>query len=375
MAEAMHIGIDARLVYYTQAGIGEYTLRLTQTLAAMYGDDRFTLLQDRRDERALVSAANVQLARTRVPSHHRVEQLLLPWVADHLQVDVFHSPDFIPPLRARVPSVITIHDLAFLIYPHFVTREGARYYGQIDRAVRRADQIIAVSESTRRDLIHMLGAPEEKITVIHEAADPQFQPEDRAAALHHVKTQFNLPDDFILFVSTIEPRKNVGGLLRAYRRLRDDYKLKPALALVGAQGWLSDDVYKLVDTLNLKSACFFLGRVSNRDLLHLYNAARCLVHPAFYEGFGLTPLEAMACGTPVIVSNVSSLPEVIGDAALLVDPQHDEEITVALWRVLTDEALQKSLRAKGLLRAAQFSWRRAAEQTMAVYRKAARCQT
>ena len=164
-------------------------------------------------------------------------------------------------------------------------------------------------------------------------------------------------------------------MLRAYRRLRDDYKLKPALAMVGAQGWLSDDVYKLVDTMNLKSACFFLGRVSNRDLLHLYNAARCLVHPAFYEGFGLTPLEAMACGTPVIVSNVSSLPEVVGDAALLVDPQHDEEITVALWRVLTDEALRKSLRAKGLLRAAQFSWRRAAEQTMAVYRKAARCQT
>ena len=141
----------------------------------------------------------------------------------------------------------------------------------------------------------------------------------------HVQALWDLPEDFILFVSTIEPRKNVGGLLRAYRRLRDDYKLTPALVLAGAQGWLSEDILALVDELNLRPYCFFLGRVNSPDLRFLYNAARCLVHPAFYEGFGLTPLEAMACGTPVIVSNVSSLPEVVGDAALLVDPQNDEE--------------------------------------------------
>jgi len=252
-----------------------------------------------------------------------------------------------------------------------VTKEGARYYGQIDRAVRRADQIIAVSESTRRDLVKMLGAPEDKLSVIYEAADPLFQPEERAVALQQVQTSYDLPPEFILFVSTIEPRKNVTGLLRAYRRLRDDYRLTPDLVLAGAPGWLCDDVYRLVETLHLKPHCHFLGRVHACDLLHLYNAALCLVHPAFYEGFGLTPLEAMACGTPVIVSNVSSLPEVVGDAALLVDPHNDEEITVALWRVLTDTALRAELRAKGLQRAAAFSWQRAAEQTMAVYRKAA----
>jgi glycosyltransferase involved in cell wall biosynthesis len=366
----MHIGIDARLVYHTRAGIGEYTLRLTQALARTFGEHRFTLLQDRRNKQPLVAARNIAVAHTFVPSHHRLEQRLLPWVVNHLATDVFHSPDFIPPLRANGPSVITIHDLAFLIYPHFLTKDSARYYGQIDRAVRRADRIIAVSESTKHDLIQKLGIPEDKITVIYEAADPLFQPEDRATALRHVQTLFEVPQEFILFVSTIEPRKNIPGLLRAYRRLRDSYKLTPALVLVGAPGWLSEDVHKLVDELHLKPYCFFLGRVSNHDLHHLYNAARCLVHPAFYEGFGVTPLEAMACGTPVVVSNVSSLPEVVGDAALLVDPENDEEITVALWRILTDTALQAELRTKGLQRAPAFSWERAASQTMEVYLQA-----
>lgn len=367
----MYVGIDARLVYYTRAGIGEYTLRLTQALAAAYPDEKFCLLQDARTLQALVEAPNLSIARSRVPSHHRIEQLMLPWVASRLNVDVFHSPDFIPPLHYRGRSVITIHDLAFLIYPHFLTKDAARYYGQIDRAVRHAHQIIAVSESTKNDLIRMLGTPEDKVSVIHEAADPRFCPLDRTEALQRVQALYDLPDKFILFVSTIEPRKNVGGLLRAYRRLRDDYKLEVGLVLVGAPGWLSDDVYTLVDKLNLRPHTFFLGRVDNPTLRYLYNAAQCLVHPAFYEGFGLTPLEAMACGTPAIVSNVSSLPEVVGDAALLVNPESDEEITVALWRLLTDQALQAELRAKGLQRAAAFSWSRAAERTMAVYRKAA----
>jgi glycosyltransferase involved in cell wall biosynthesis len=366
----MQIGIDARLVYYTRAGIGQYTLRLTHALASLYGEDRFTLLQDRRQPTPLLDEPNVATTGCLVPSHHSLEQMLLPWFVDRLKVDVFHSPDFIPPLRAGGPSVITIHDLAFLIYPHFLTKDSARYYGQIDRAVRRADRVIAVSESTKGDLIRMLGTPEDKIRVIYEAADPLFQPEDRAGALEQVQALFELPGDFILFVSTIEPRKNVTGLLRAYRRLRDDYKLTPVLVLVGARGWLCNEVDELVDKLDLRPYCFFLGSVGSHDLSHLYNAATCLVHPAFYEGFGLPPLEAMACGTPVIVSNVSSLPEVVGDAALLVNPENDEEITVALWRLLTDRVLWTELREKGLCRAAAFSWERAAQQTMAVYGEA-----
>jgi glycosyltransferase involved in cell wall biosynthesis len=367
----MQVGIDARLVYYTRAGIGEYTLRLTQALAETYPEEHFVLLQDRRQVQPLINAGNVSVVHTWVPSHHRAEQLLMPWLIGRLNLDVFHSPDFIPPLRYRGKSVITIHDLAFLIYPHFLTKDAARYYGQIDRAVRRADHIVAVSQSTKSDLVRMLGTSEDAITVIYEAADPRMRPMVRSEALQRVQALYGVPDEFILFVSTIEPRKNVGGLLRAYRRLRDDYKLTPALVLAGSPGWLSEDVYTLVAELDLKPHTHFLGRVEADDLPFLYNAARCLVHPAFYEGFGLTPLEAMACGTPVVVSNVSSLPEVVGDAAILVDPKQDEEITVALWRVLTDPALCEEMRQKGLQRAAGFSWRRAAEQTMAVYRRVA----
>ncbi len=366
----MRVGIDARLVYHTRAGIGEYTLRLTQALAATHPDDQFVLLQDYRNRQALVQAANVQAMHSLVPSHHRLESWLLPWAVDPLEVDVYHSPDFIPPRRITCPSVVTIHDLAFLIYPHFLTRESARYYGQIDRGVRAADHIIAVSQSTKHDLVRLLGAPEDKVSVIYEAADPMFHPIDSQTALQHVQALFNLSSDFILFVSTIEPRKNVNGLLRAYHRLREDYRLTPHLVLAGSPGWLSDDVYRLVDELKLRPYCHFLGHVSNCDLLQLYNAALCLVHPAFYEGFGLPPLEAMACGTPAIVANVSSLPEVVGDAALLVNPEQDEEITVALMRLLTDTALREELRTKGLLRASAFSWEGAAEQTMTVYRKA-----
>ena len=367
----MLIGIDARLVHYTQAGIGQYIIRLTQALAAINREDEFVLLQHRADTVPLVHQPNFRRSGLWTPSHHRFEQWLLGLELPHRELDVLHSPDFIPPFQNGFRSVITIHDLAFLLYPHFQTKESARYYGQIDQAVQRADHIIAVSETTKNDTCRLLGVSESKVTVIYEAAHPGLRPIDREVALQHVRARFDVPPDYILFVSTIEPRKNVAGLLRAYRRLRDDYKISHDLVLAGARGWLSDEVYALVDELDLSAHCRFLGPVTSDDLVYLYNAATCLVHPAFYEGFGLPPLEALACGTPVIVSNVGSLPEVVGDAALLVDPNDTDALAVALRRILTDPDLRVALRSKGLVRAARFSWRRAAEETMAVYRQVA----
>ena len=165
------------------------------------------------------------------------------------------------------------------------------------------------------------------------------------------------------------PTKNLPGLFQAYRKLLDDYKVPEKLVLAGSQGWLSEEVYNLVEGLDLEEHVRFLGRVPSEHLLYLYNAARLLVHPSFYEGFGLPPLEAITCGTPAIVSNVSALPEVVGDAALLVDPHDIDGLTVAMWRVLTDEDLRNSLIAKGLIRADMFSWKRAAQETLAVYRR------
>lgn len=282
-------------------------------------------------------------------------------------LDVLHSPDFIPPSRRNCKSVITIHDLVFMLYPHFLTKRAARYYGQIDEAVHRTDAIIAVSKATKQDVVRLLGVPDEKVTVIHEAASPYFRPLDRPDLMQRVKGRFGIRDDFVLFVSTIEPRKNVSTLLRAFRQFLDDYHLNVQLVLAGEKGWLYEDVFALTEELDLVQDVVFLGRVSTEELLWLYNTAEMLVAPSIYEGFGLTPLEAMACGTPVIVSNVSALPEVVGDAGLLVDPEKADEIAVAMWRVLTDDELRRCLTHKGLKRAQQFSWEKAARQTLELY--------
>ncbi|MER2599592.1 MAG: glycosyltransferase family 1 protein [Caldilineales bacterium] len=373
----MRIAIDARIAHYTGAGIGQYTIHLAQALARLDATNRYLLLQHRSDHRPLATGEHVSRSGLWTPSHHRREQTLLAAelrlrrMAQKLEIDLLHSPDFIPPLRAHgFKSVITVHDLAFLRWPHFLTEDSARYYGQIDAAVERADHIIAVSQSTRDDLVKLVGASASKITVVYEAADPLYRPLSRAEALASLRHKFPLPDEFILFVSTIEPRKNITTLLHAYRRLLDSYKVSAGLVLAGATGWLAEQIFETVEQLKLQAHVTFLGRVQNGDLVYLYNLATCLAHPAHYEGFGLTPLEAMACGLPVVVSNVSSLPEVVGDAGLLVDPHSEEDLAVALQRLLDDEALRASLRAKGLARARTFSWQRAAEETLAVYQRA-----
>lgn len=365
----MRIGIDARLVYYSQAGIGQYILNLVRELARLDKEDDFLVLQSRKDKMVLTEGGNVSRRSLWTPSHHRLEQWTLPLEIGRLGLDILHSPDFIPPFRRNCKSIITIHDLAFLLYPHLLTAESARYYGQIDQAVHNTDHVIAVSEATKQDAIRLLGVPQSKITVVYEAANPIYRPlEDKRRIEAECAQKYGVSTPFILFVGTIEPRKNLPTLLRAYRRLLDEYKPGAMLVMVGERGWLCDQIFALTEELNLKERVLYLGRVSVQELLLLYNAAQLLVHPALYEGFGLPPLEAMACGTPAIVAQVSSLPEVVGDAALLVDHEDEDGWAVAIWRVLTDGSLRAELREKGLKRVRLFSWERAAGETLALYR-------
>jgi glycosyltransferase involved in cell wall biosynthesis len=367
---AMRIGIDARLVFYNRAGIGQYILRLVEALANLDPpDDEFVLLQSRKDKSSIIHSNGFTRKSLWTPSHNRFEQPALGFEVSRLKLDLLHSPDFIPPFRRNCKSVITIHDLAFLLYPHFLTKESARYYGQIDRAWRKTDHIIAVSEATKQDSIKMLGVPEKKISVIHEAANPIYRQLPTHEAQQRVEEEYKFGRNFILFVSTIEPRKNLPSLLQAYRHLRDKYKRDELLVLSGSKGWLWEEVYETVSQLNLENDVAFLGRVPSADLVYLYNAARLLVHPSFYEGFGLTPLEAMTCGTPIIVSNTAALPEVVGDAGLMINPHDIDGLTVAMWRVLTEEDLRQELSHKGLKRAAKFSWQKAARETLEVYHK------
>jgi len=367
----MRIGIDARLVHYSRAGIGQYIAGLIKGLSECDEDNEFVLLQSRKDKSILADTSNFTRKSLWTPSHHRLEQLVLPIEISPLRLDVLHSPDFIPPFRRDYKSVITVHDLAFLLYPHFLTEESARYYGQIDQAVRHADHIIADSVSTKRDIINFLGVPEPKITVIYAAADRVYRSIEDENLLDQTRRRYGLDKPFILFVSTIEPRKNLPTLLRAFRQLLDHYKLDVQLAVAGQRGWFCGEVFAVADELELGDSVVFLGHVPVDDLVVLYNAARMHAHPSFYEGFGLPPLEAMTCGTPTIVANVSSLPEVVGDAALLIGPEHTEGWTVAMWRLLTDDSLHAELAEKGLKRARLFSWEKAAQRTLDLYSRLA----
>lgn len=281
---------------------------------------------------------------------------------------LFHATEhLLLPLRG-IPTVLTVHDLIFHHLPEHHKRLN-RWYLNLTMPLfcRRATHLIAVSETTRRDLIAAYGLPPEKITVIREAADPRFCPQP-PEAIAAVRARHGLPEQFLLYVGTIEPRKNLVRLLHVWEALYQTGDVPP-LVIVGRRGWLSDDFFAALEQSPAREGVLLTGYVSDEDLPVLYSAATAFVFPSLYEGFGLPPLEAMACGTPVLCSDASSLPEVVGDAALLFDPEEPEAIAEALRTIAKDAALRESLRAEGLRRAAEFSWDRAARETVEVYRR------
>jgi glycosyltransferase involved in cell wall biosynthesis len=364
----MRIGVDTRITHYTRGGISNYTLRLLAALAALDADTDYCVLHSRKDRNPPLPGANFRPIACWTPAHHRLERWTLGMEAARLGLDLLHSPDFIPPAFGYRRSVITVHDLNFLYYPQFLTAESRRYYsGQIKWAVRRADHILADSHSTKADLVSMLDVPPEKIGVVYLAADPTYRPLAEEEA-RRVSAKYGLEPGYLLFVGTLEPRKNLPGLLQAYRLLRDAGTTDAPLVLVGGKGWLYDEIFEHVGTLYLTEHVRFLHDVPDADLPGLYSAAGVLTMPSFYEGFGLPALEAMACGTPVVASDRASLPEVVGEAGLLVNADDPEDIAGALGRVLTDESLRARMRERGLAQAARFTWDRAARETLSVYR-------
>jgi glycosyltransferase involved in cell wall biosynthesis len=363
----MRIGVDARIVHYARGGIANYVLRLLETLAALDVDTDYYVLHSRKERAPFIPGPNFRPVTCWTPSHNRLERWALGLEIARLRLDLLHTTDFIPPAFGYRRSVITIHDLTFLHYPQFVTVESRRYYNrQIEWAARRAGHILADSHATKSDLVSMLDVPPEKVTVVHLAADAAFRPLEETQTAP-VISGYGLEPGYLLCVGTLEPRKNLVGLFQAYRSLLDAKVTAAPLALVGGKGWLYDEIFECVEALRLTEHVRFLHDVIDADLPALYNAASLLTTPSFYEGFGLPALEAMACGTPVVVSNRSSLPEIVGEAGILVDPDDLDSIAQALARVLTDGVLRTQMREQGLARAAQFSWERAAQETLAVY--------
>ncbi len=364
----MRIGIDARIVYYARGGIRNYTLHLLKALAQLDRATDYFALHSRKERAPFVPGPNFRAVPCWTPSHHRLERWTLGAEIARLRLDLLHTTDFIPPAFGYRRSVITVHDLTFLHYPQFITPESYAYYNrQIVWAVRRADHILADSFATKADLVALLGVPQKKVTVAHLAADPIFHPMPATEAAR-VAARYNLQTGYLLCVGTLEPRKNLPGLLRAYRLLLDEQVTEAPLVVVGGHGWLYHPIFECIQDLGLTGQVHFLHNVPDTDLPAIYNAAILLTTPSFYEGFGLPALEAMACGTPVVVSDRSSLPEVVGEAGLLVNPEKTEEIAGALARVITDETLRNRMREQGLAQAARFSWEHTARITLDVYR-------
>jgi glycosyltransferase involved in cell wall biosynthesis len=282
-------------------------------------------------------------------------------------IDLLHSPAFVGPLASTCPSVVTVHDLSFLFFPQNFRAINRVYLRTLTRlSVQRARRVIAVSESTKRDLVEQYGLSPAKVDVVHNGVDSGFQPLP-ASEVEAFRQQAGLPERFILFVGTLEPRKNVPRLVEAYARLP---KGRPPLLLVGGKGWLYDKIFGRVEELGLSGEVRHVGYVPAEALPLWLNAAELFVYPSLYEGFGLPPLEAMACGTAVIASNTSSLPEVVGQAGLLVDPSDTEALAAAMDEVLTDEDRRVQLAEAGPRQARGFTWQKAARHTVSAYRQA-----
>jgi glycosyltransferase involved in cell wall biosynthesis len=259
--------------------------------------------------------------------------------------------------------------MTFFLYPQLHTRSKQAFFPLTIRAsARSADAIIAVSESTRADSIRLLGIPGEKIIATPLGVDPAFRPIRDLESLDVVRQRYNLPDRFILYVGLVEPRKNLSGLIRAYRSALEG-GIAHRLVVVGRFGWSYQQVLDEIEALGLQERVQFTGYIPQADLPIVYNLASLFVYPTLYEGFGLPALEAMACGTPVVTSNVASLPEIIGEAGVLIPPGDQQALSQALQDVLSDPGLQTHLAIKGPQQASQFTWERTARQTLQVYRQ------
>ncbi len=368
----MHIGIDARMLFYRMGGISQAVLHLLPALAALDGENRYTIFHSRQDGRSyLPSSPNFQRADLWTPCHHRLEPWSLSTELLPHRLDVLHSPDFIPPLWGGRRKIITVHDLNFIFYPEFLTRESLRYYaGGIQSAVRRADGIAVDSEATRQDMIERLGAPPEKVRTVLLAVNPIYEKAYGETAVTATLQKYNLPRGFILFVGTLEPRKNIPTLIRAYDLLRQETAVDVPLILVGGKGWIYDDVFATIDELGLRGHVRHLSGVFDEELAHLYHGAGVLVTPSFYEGFGLPALEAMYCGCPAVVSRRGSLPEIVGPEGLMVDDPKDTDAWAdILRRVLTDDELRAGAIANGRIQAKTFTWEKTARQMLKLYRE------
>ncbi len=382
----LKIGIDYTAAVHQSAGIGRYTREMVNALAAVSLMDstyhyRLFVAEASKIVPPTLPGPNWQWCPTGL-SKRWLERLWyrlrLPlWVEGWTgRIALFHAPDFVlPAVMPGTRTIVTIHDLSFVREPNSTMPGMAAHLNRwVPRSVQQADHVIAVSESTRQDLIALYHTPPEKISVLYHGVTPHFQPTENPTRLHEVRQRYGLGErPFILTVGTIQPRKNYQRLIQAYTIVLQKLFIVSknnhlGLVIVGSKGWQYEAIFNEVSRLGLENQVHFLGFVDETDLPTLYSAATLFAYPALYEGFGLPVLEAMACGTPVMASNLSALPEVVGQAGLLVNPRQVEAMAEAMLQLLTNMPLRQQLIQAGFKQAAKFTWPKMAEQLLALYK-------
>ena len=376
----MRIGIDCRTILdpklEDKAGVAHYVYHLIDNLLTTDNKNEYFLFFDKRAKNTDYFKRDNSVIKYFPFLQYKK---FLPFAYSHLLVaaflgrqwlDIYHSPAYSIPLAYSNSklAVVTVHDLA--IYHEaewFPKRQKFSTKIVVPGSLKKARKIIAVSDSTKKDIVRFLKIPAQKIQVIYEGVDK------RVKKNLHVEEKFSIKGKFILFVGTLEPRKNITGLIRAYNKLKGTNIYKDyQLVITGKKGWLFEEIFKLVKALGLERKVIFTDYVSQEDKIGLLDAADLFIFPSFYEGFGLPVLESMQQGTPVVCSNTTSLPEVAGKAALFVNPRSIKEISQAIYKVLTDKKLYNDLLLAGFEQAKRFSWEKCARETLKVYEEVAK---
>jgi glycosyltransferase involved in cell wall biosynthesis len=364
----VRIAIDARKLH--DFGIGTYVQNLLRQLARLDADSEYVLFCQASDRDALHALGpNFRPIIEHSTPYSVLEQISIPARLARERVDLYHSPHYVLPPLVPCKAVVTIHDCIHLMFPQYLPNRLAYGYAKTSLwwAAHRSARVLTVSEASKRDILRYFRIPEEKITVIHNGLDDRFLLPPPENEVHTVRERFQLQEQFVLYAGNVKPHKNVERLIEAFYHLHTTGFDHLKLLIIGNDISRYATLRRAIHTHNLHKYVRVLGFVPDQTLAILYRLASVFVFPSLYEGFGLPPLEAMACGTPVVTSNVSSLPEVVGSAAVLVDPYDARSISEGIRRVLTDECLRRDLQTRGVARAREYSWERAARRVREIY--------